>query len=193
MFDESTTQQMSDSEFRLFADLLRSRAGLNFDAATRFLVEKRIARRMEECDIGSFASYLYHLRHGADAESEFSMLIDVLTTNETYFFREKSQLTALVNEIIPEMISRQGAHRRPVAIWSAGCSSGEEPFSIVMMALEAASGEEIWRTSYPAPFEMNPATARHGEGPKSTPTYADGRLFTLGISGIVTAFDAAAC
>lgn len=97
MFDESTTQQMSDSEFRLFADLLRSRAGLNFDAATRFLVEKRIARRMEECDIGSFASYLYHRRHGADAESEFSMLIDVLTTNETYFFREKSQLTALVN------------------------------------------------------------------------------------------------
>ena len=60
----------------------------------------------------------------------------------------------------------------------------------VMMALEAASGEELWRTSYPAPFEMNPATARHGEGPKSTPTYADGRLFTLGISGIVTAFDA---
>ena len=60
----------------------------------------------------------------------------------------------------------------------------------VMMALEAASGEELWRTSYPAPFQMNPATARHGEGPKSTPTYADGRLFTLGISGIVTAFDA---
>ena len=60
----------------------------------------------------------------------------------------------------------------------------------VMMALEAASGEELWRTSYPAPFDMNPATARHREGPKSTPTYADGRLFTLGISGIVTAFDA---
>ncbi len=60
----------------------------------------------------------------------------------------------------------------------------------VMMALAAASGEELWRTSYPAPFEMNPATARHGEGPKSTPSYADGRLFSLGISGIVTAFDA---
>ena len=60
----------------------------------------------------------------------------------------------------------------------------------VMMALDAASGEELWRTSYPAPFRMNPATARHREGPKSTPTYADGRLFTLGISGIVTAFDA---
>jgi outer membrane protein assembly factor BamB len=60
----------------------------------------------------------------------------------------------------------------------------------VMMALNADSGETIWRTTYPAPFKMNPATSRHGPGPKSTPTFADGRLFTLGMSGIVTAFDA---
>ena len=60
----------------------------------------------------------------------------------------------------------------------------------VLMALDADSGDEIWRTSYAAPFDMNPATAPHRAGPKSTPAYADGRLFTLGMSGIVTAFDA---
>lgn len=60
----------------------------------------------------------------------------------------------------------------------------------VMQALDAASGETLWRTSYPAPFTMNPATAPHREGPKSTPAFADGRLFTLGITGIVSAFDA---
>ncbi len=60
----------------------------------------------------------------------------------------------------------------------------------VMQALDAASGETLWRTSYPAPFMMNPATAPHREGPKSTPAFADGRLFTLGITGIVSAFDA---
>ena len=60
----------------------------------------------------------------------------------------------------------------------------------VMNALDATSGEVIWRTSYAAAFEMNPATARHRAGPKSTPTFADGRLFTLGMSGIVSAFDA---
>ena len=60
----------------------------------------------------------------------------------------------------------------------------------VMMALDAGSGEVIWRTSYPAPFDMNPATSRHGPGPKSTPAFVDGRLFTLGMSGIVTAFSA---
>ena len=61
----------------------------------------------------------------------------------------------------------------------------------VMTALAPSSGRVIWRTSYPAPFKMNPATAHHGEGPKATPTYDSGRLFTLGITGIVTAFDAA--
>ena len=60
----------------------------------------------------------------------------------------------------------------------------------VMLALDPATGEEIWRSGYPAPFEMNPATNPHGPGPKSTPAYADGRLFTLGMSGIVSAFDA---
>ena len=60
----------------------------------------------------------------------------------------------------------------------------------VLMALDAGSGKIVWRSSYPAPFTMNSSTARHGPGPKSTPTLAGGRLFTLGMSGIVTAFDA---
>jgi outer membrane protein assembly factor BamB len=61
----------------------------------------------------------------------------------------------------------------------------------VMRALDAGTGTVVWETRYPAPFNMSPATARHGPGPKSTPTFANGRLFTLGMSGIVTAFDAA--
>ena len=60
----------------------------------------------------------------------------------------------------------------------------------VMVALDAETGESIWRTTYPAPFTMHPATSDHGPGPKSTPALADGLLFTLGISGIVTAFKA---
>jgi outer membrane protein assembly factor BamB len=60
----------------------------------------------------------------------------------------------------------------------------------VMTALDAGSAKVLWRTAYPAPFKMNPATAPHGPGPKSTPAFAGNRLFTLGISGIVTAFEA---
>ena len=60
----------------------------------------------------------------------------------------------------------------------------------VIQALDRRTGATIWRTSYPAPFELSSSAARHGPGPKSTPTFADGRIFTLGMSGIVTAFDA---
>jgi outer membrane protein assembly factor BamB len=60
-----------------------------------------------------------------------------------------------------------------------------------MTALDPDSGDVVWRSAYPAPFEMVPATRRHGPGPKSTPVLADGRLFTLGMTGTVTAFDAA--
>lgn len=59
-----------------------------------------------------------------------------------------------------------------------------------MTALDASSAKVVWRSSYPAAFRMNPSTSRHGPGPKSTPTFANNRLFTLGMSGIVTAFDA---
>ena len=60
----------------------------------------------------------------------------------------------------------------------------------VMLAMDVDTGDVVWRSGYPAPFEMMPAAARHGPGPKSTPAFADGRLFTLGMSGIVTAWDA---
>jgi chemotaxis protein methyltransferase CheR len=145
MTTDRTEPRLTDAEFRLFTDLLRNRCGLHFDEDTRFLVEKRLLRHIEESDIGSVASYLYQLRNGANAEEEFSNIVDLLTTNETYFFRERSQLTALVQEIIPEILSRQTTVRRPISIWSAGCSSGEEPFSVVMMALEAglAPGQDF--------------------------------------------------
>ena len=64
---------------------------------------------------------------------------------------------------------------------------GEEE---VLRAMDAATGKQLWRAAYPAAFTMNPATQQHGPGPKSTPTYADGRLFTLGMTGVVLAFDA---
>jgi chemotaxis protein methyltransferase CheR len=137
MMDERDSLRLTDAEFRIFSDLLRSRCGLHFDEATRFLVENRLTRRIQESDLGSVAAYLHLLRNGPGAEDEFSAIVDILTTNETYFFRERSQLNALVQEAIPEMLSRPTRRNRPISIWSAGCSSGEEPFSIIMLGLEA--------------------------------------------------------
>lgn len=137
MTEATPKPALSDAEFRLFASLLRDRAGLHFDESNRFIVERRIARRIEETDSGSFASYLYQLRNGEGAEEELANLIDHLTTHETYFFRERSPLEALVREIIPELRGRAEGARRPVQIWSAGCASGEEPYSVVILGLEA--------------------------------------------------------
>jgi chemotaxis protein methyltransferase CheR len=130
---------MSDGEYRMFCELLKDRCGLHFDGDTRFLVEKRLARRVKELDLGSFAAYHFHLRSGHEGEEEFQRAIDELTTNETYFFRELNQLNALVEEIIPQMLlnKREMGSRAAVNIWSAGCSGGEEPYSIVALALEA--------------------------------------------------------
>jgi outer membrane protein assembly factor BamB len=97
---------------------------------------------------------------------------------------------------LPEKLTQRwkvdvgSGYATPIVIGNRVFTFSRQEDKEVMRALDAASGKTIWETSYPAPFNMNPATAKHGPGPKSTPTYSDGRLFTLGISGIVTAFDA---
>ena len=127
--------EMTDAEFRMFRDFFRDVCGLHFGDDSRFLLEKRLVRRLQELELGSFAAYHLLLRRDATGDQELATIIDELTTNETYFFREHNQLRALVTEIIPELLAaRQGSL---VSIWSAGCSSGEEPYSVVMLALEA--------------------------------------------------------
>jgi outer membrane protein assembly factor BamB len=79
----------------------------------------------------------------------------------------------------------------PIVVGNRVFAFSRQQDNEVMRAIDADSGKILWETSYAAPFKMNPATARHGPGPKSTPTYSNGRLFTLGITGIVTAFNAA--
>jgi chemotaxis protein methyltransferase CheR len=139
--------RMTDAEFRMFCELVKSRCGLHFDEDSRFIVEKRLARRVRECGLGSFAAYHLLLRKGGEGEEEFSNVVDTLTTNETYFFREIGQMRALMDEIIPALMQRRRAAGidTPISIWSAGCSSGEEPFTVAILAKESgyAIGKDI--------------------------------------------------
>ena len=130
--------QMTDAEFRMMSELLRQHCGLCFGPESRFLLEKRVARRLRELELTSFSAYHYLVRNVSSGDGEFPRLIDELTTNETYFFRERGQLRALMSEILPELrLQRAERSGAPISIWSAGCSSGEEPYSIVILALEA--------------------------------------------------------
>jgi chemotaxis protein methyltransferase CheR len=136
--DRQNELKLTDGEFRVFSELLRRRCGLHFGPDARFLLEKRLARRLRALEVNSFAAYHYRIRSASDHDEEFGNLIDEITTNETYFFRERGQLRALVGEIFTELqAERQGVRRGPITVWSAGCSSGEEPYSIVILAMEA--------------------------------------------------------
>ena len=136
MVNRVAAAPMSDGEFHMFAELIRKHCGLHFSKDTRFLLERRIERRMHERALTSFAAYHYELRSDV-APGELARLIDEITTNETYFFRERRQLRALMTEILPEALLQRRGRGTPINLWSAGCASGEEPYSIVILAREA--------------------------------------------------------
>ncbi len=128
---------MSAEEFRLIRDFVYQYCGLNFMEDSKYLLEKRLGRRLQHLRLNSFKDYYYFLRYNKDKDQELTELIDILTTNETYFFREDFQLRTLTEEIIPEIIhTKEKDGDKRLRIWSAGCSSGEEPYTIAMLLME---------------------------------------------------------
>ena len=128
---------MSADEFRLLRDFVYQYCGLNFTEDSKYLLEKRLGRRLQKHNLKTFKDYYYFLRYNPNKEQELSEVIDQLTTNETYFFREDFQLKAFVEEILPEIRKRKELEgKQTLRIWSAGCSSGEEPYTIAMLLLD---------------------------------------------------------
>lgn len=129
---------MNEEEYQLIRDLIYNHCGIFFDNASKFLLEKRLNNRLKIHDIPTFKEYYYFLKYGKEKEKETTEITDILTTNETYFFREDFQLKAFSNEIIPELIEvKKKEGKKLLRIWSAGCSTGEEPYTIAMLALDA--------------------------------------------------------
>jgi chemotaxis protein methyltransferase CheR len=126
-FGDSIT--LKPDEFRLLRDLFVARAGIQFGPESRFALERRLRERLMVLKLTSFAEYHQYLRFGTQAAAEWDEAIDLLTTNETYFFREERQLRAFQNEVLP-LLEVQARPRRRLAIWSAGCSTGEEAYTI---------------------------------------------------------------
>jgi chemotaxis protein methyltransferase CheR len=118
---------------------------LNFTEDSRYLLEKRLGKRLQQHSLKSFKDYYYYLRYSPNKDQELAEVIDLLTTNETYFFREDFQLRTFVEDILPEVRARKEREgQRTLRIWSAGCSSGEEPYTIAMLLLDQ-SWLRSWR------------------------------------------------
>ncbi len=127
--------ELPDDVFRLLRDQIYKRTGMWFADNSKYLLQKRLSPRARELNFDSFQKYFYFLQYDPRAETEFDQIYDLVTTNETYFFREPAQLAAFVEEIIPDVLSQKPVKK--VRIWSAGCSSGEEPYSLAMLLQEA--------------------------------------------------------
>jgi chemotaxis protein methyltransferase CheR len=143
MFEEQHIA-LPDDVFRLLRDLVHGYCGIYFDDGSKFLVERRLARRLEERQVRTFEEYYHFLRYDRKRDEELAVLVDNLTTNETYFFRESPQLRAFSEEILPELRTTL-ADRKSLRIWSAGCSTGEEPYTIAMLLLESGTWWRDWQ------------------------------------------------
>lgn len=125
---------MSDDEFHLLRDCIYAHCGIYFSQDSKYILEKRLSHRLTDLSLPTYYDYYHFLKYNRSKEQELMDIMDILTTNETYFFRESFQLKAFSDEIIPELIKRKTARgNRSLRIWSAGCSSGEEPYTIAML------------------------------------------------------------
>ncbi len=125
---------LSDHEFVQFQKLIYQQAGINLSSQKKALVSGRLAKRVSQYDLDSYGDY-FELLTASNNEAELQVLVDLLTTNETFFFREPKHFDFLRDQILAE---HKGGH--PFRVWSAACSSGEEPYSIAMVLADHFGG-----------------------------------------------------
>jgi chemotaxis protein methyltransferase CheR len=135
VFESEELIPLPEDVFRLIRDLIRDYSGIYFDDESRYLLEKRLSRRVKTHHFSSFRDYFRHLLYDRNRGEELASIMDVLTVNETYFFREQSQLKTFSEEILTELRDINKDKKR-LRIWSAGCSTGEEPYTIAMLVIE---------------------------------------------------------
>jgi chemotaxis protein methyltransferase CheR len=134
---------LSEEEFRLLRDLIHERFGLYFEDGQRASMRSRLVGRLASLDLGSFEDYYHHLRFAPQRADELRRMISHLTNNETYFFREIAQLQVFEAHVLKTLKERKtrGSDRR-LRVLSAGCSTGEEPYSLAMLLYD--SGQFFW-------------------------------------------------
>lgn len=126
--------EISDADFVKFRDFFYRKTGIHFDESKRYFVDKRLVERMEITGADSFRAYFIALRFEADG-AELQQLVNAMTVNETYFFRETYQFDCMVNSMLEEVIRHKPRGGR-IRIWSVPSSTGEEPYSIALYLLE---------------------------------------------------------
>jgi chemotaxis protein methyltransferase CheR len=133
LFGRPGEPQLRADEYRLLRDLVSERLGVWFGPESRSSLERRLRERLVVRGLTSFADYYQLLKYSPLGAEEWEEAGELLTTHETYFFREDYQLRAFRNEVLP-LFSGKG--RKRMQVWSAGCSTGEEAYTIATLVLD---------------------------------------------------------
>lgn len=131
--------KITDDEFVQLRDFVYQQSGIYVADNRKYLLENRLCNRLKDLNLKSFGEYYYYLKYDPGRQKEMNRLFEVITTNETSFFRNPPQLQSFQEKILPEIIGVQAGTRK-LRIWSAGCSTGEEPYTIAMILHEVLRG-----------------------------------------------------
>ncbi|MBU5615303.1 CheR family methyltransferase [Geomonas azotofigens] len=136
---------MQAEEFRLLKEHVAESLGLVLEDGTRNNLAGKLCHRLEELRLKSFTEYYCYLKFSPGRDAEWQRLVPLLTNNETYFYREAAQLSVLAQEVLPALKERKLARgERTVRLLSAGCSSGEEVYTLAMLLLESGCFSWDW-------------------------------------------------
>lgn len=135
--------QFSEEQLAPFKTLLGACSGLHFSASNQRLLERGLLRRMQALQIGTLHHYLAYLTRQEENQDEFNKLVGLLTVGETCFFRYRSHHDALVHQVFPALLAKNAGSRR-LRLWSAGCSTGEEPYSLAINLLDNFPQTRDW-------------------------------------------------
>jgi len=137
--------QLSGEHFGKLTQQIYLRLGLHFEDKKNYFLQKRIEKRMGCLGLADPGEYVFLLCHGDPEGKEMQALANLVTTNETYMFREYEQLEAFANYCLPEVLSaKQGRGEQKLRIWSAGCSSGEEAYTLAIILQEVFPQSQYW-------------------------------------------------
>jgi chemotaxis protein methyltransferase CheR len=126
-------------------DLIYQALGLAFDDSKAEFIQKRVEKRMAHLGMTRADDYVFHLRFLDSDGKEMQALANLVTTNETYMFREFDQLQAFADCCLPEVLqSNEDRNRKSLRVWSAGCSSGEEPYTLAIILREVIHDFDTW-------------------------------------------------
>lgn len=133
---------MSDDCFWRFSRYIHGTFGIKVPPVKKTMLESRLQKRLRKLKLTCFGEYTDFVFSEEGMKGEVIHMIDEVTTNKTDFFREPAQFDFLMEEALPEMQARRIGIRRPLQIWSAGCSTGEEPYTIAMVLSEFTESHE---------------------------------------------------